>query len=164
VDIWTIGSAPVSSSQYLQDIASTSEQSHNSIFFENLSPLKTTITQKLCSGKILVCHVIRICWSWHAYYVGQFKSIMPPVCMTPRNTATMTPGPQGQLNMKTMMQPLCGGPLSEVRFMSLASRAFARNVKIFSYFRYSCIIHKSLEVVFFATCAGSQHRGFKKKR
>ena len=51
MDIWTIGSGPVSSSQYLKDIASSSEQSSKSIFFENLSPLITTITQKLCSGE-----------------------------------------------------------------------------------------------------------------
>ena len=52
VDIWTIGSGPESSSQYLKDMASSPEQSHKSIFFENLSPFTAKITQKMCSGKI----------------------------------------------------------------------------------------------------------------
>ncbi|XP_028390676.1 collagen alpha-2(I) chain-like [Dendronephthya gigantea] len=55
VDIWTVGSGPESSSQYLRDIATTSAQTHRSTFFENLSPFTTTITTKICSEKAGQC-------------------------------------------------------------------------------------------------------------
>lgn len=52
VNIWTIGSGPSASSDYLKEIASKEEQSHWAIFFEKLSPLVSEITGKLCSGKV----------------------------------------------------------------------------------------------------------------
>jgi hypothetical protein len=52
VDIWTVASGPESSSQYLKDMASNRGQFNSSIFFENLSPFVTSITEKLCSGMV----------------------------------------------------------------------------------------------------------------
>lgn len=53
VDIWTVGSGPESSSQYLRDMATSSDQTHQSTFFENLSPFTTTITTKICAGNVV---------------------------------------------------------------------------------------------------------------
>lgn len=52
VNIWTIGSGPSASAEYLKEIASKEEQSHKSIFFEQLFPVSSQITGKLCSGEV----------------------------------------------------------------------------------------------------------------